>query len=78
MTRQRAPNGPESVRVRTLEDAIACIVHVRERLTVVNAQLTQRARTAEDADVIRELRATFPMLAELQQHVLESHPNRRQ
>ena len=75
--KQRAPNGRESVRVRTLEDALGCIVHIRDRLNVANLRMTQRARTSEDAADIREVRGALGMLEELQEHVVQSHPNRR-
>jgi hypothetical protein len=80
MTRriQRAPNCAESVRVRTLEDALGCIVHIRDRLNVANLRMTQQARTSEDAANIREIRAALALIQELHDNVLQSHPNRRQ
>ena len=77
MTEQRAPNCAESVRIRTLENALGCIVNMRDRLNVANLRMTQQARTSEDAANIREIRGALGMIDELQRYVLESHPNRR-
>ncbi len=77
MSKQRPPNCAESVRIRTLENALGCIVHIRDRLNVANLRMTQRARTSEDAADIREVRGALGMIEELQQYVVSSHPNRR-
>ena len=75
---QRPPNCAESGRIRTLEDALGCIVNIRDRLNVANVRMTQRARTTEDAADIREIRGALGMIDELQRHIVASHPDRRE